>query len=195
VFAGELPLLPIRRVLVPGTRAALACPRDDLRPGETVVAALAATAGSGAPVGSVGTLADLEEVRVLGPEASWVRLRGSNLVRLSRAEERRGRWWATVVEVPEGDREAGPLVAAAQRALRRYLATRAEAGERVDLQIELSCDPVAASHEVASYLRISWPEVQEILEAGGAAERLNRARAVLERETELLRRLLGREGA
>jgi hypothetical protein len=43
-------------------------------------------------------------------------------------------------------------------------------------------------------LRISWPEVQELLEAGSAADRLRRAQAVLDREAELLRRLLGREG-
>jgi hypothetical protein len=51
---------------------------------------------------------------------------------------------------------------------------------------------VAASHEVASHLRISWPEIQEILEAGDAAARLRLEARVLERETLLLRAILGR---
>lgn len=142
----------------------------------------------------IGTLAHLEEVRHLGPEACLLRLSGRRLVRLSEAQERAGRWWVKVAEVAEPDREAASLIEEAERALRRYLALRAEAGEAADVHSKLSRDPVAASHEVASHLQISWPEVQDILEAGGAAERLRRARAVLDRETELLRRLLGREG-
>jgi len=38
-------------------------------------------------------------------------------------------------------------------------------------------------------------KLQEILEAGSAADRLCREGAILDREAELLRRLLGREGA
>jgi Lon protease-like protein len=195
VSSDELPLLLIRRALVPGTRAALPSDRDDLRPGDRLVAVLVPAEGERAAAGSVGTLAQLEELRPLGPEAFLLRLSGRCLVRLTRVGERAGRWWAKVADVPEPGPEAGLQVEAAEKALRRYLAVRAEAGEAANLHIELSRDPVAASHEVASYLRISWPEVQDILEAGRAAERLLRARAVLERETELLQRLLGREGA
>jgi hypothetical protein len=195
VSAGELPLLPIPRVLVPGTRAGLPSRRDDLRPGDPLVAVLRPSTGGWAFSPSVGTLALVEEVRLLGPEAFLLRLSGRRLVRLTEAGERAGRWWAKVAELPEPDGEAGALVEAVEKALRRYFAVRAEAGEAGDLATALSRDPVTASHEVASYLRVSWPEVQDILEAGSAAERLRRAQAVLERETELLRRLLGREGA
>lgn len=189
-----LPLLSIRRVLVPGTRAALPSARTDLRAGEHVVTALEPDGDERAATRSVGTLAHLEEVRPLGPEAVLLRLSGRRLVRLTEAEQREGRWWAKVAEIAEPDREASPLIEEAERAVRRYLALRSEAGEGGGPIVELSRDPVAASHEVASYLHISWPEVQDILEAGSAADRLRRAGAVLDRETELLRRLLGREG-
>lgn len=193
--AAELPLLPIRRVLVPGTRAALPSERDDLRAGDPLVAVLDPTSGGKGCGRSVGTLAQVEDVRPLGREAVLLRLVGQSLVRLTETRERAGRWWVKAVELPEPDVKGGAVVEAAERALRRYLAVRAEAGEAVDLTATLSRDPVTASHEVASYLRVSWPEVQDILEAGSAAERLRRAQAALERETELLRRLLGREGA
>jgi len=195
VRAGELPLLAIRRALVPGTRAALPSDRDDLRVGDQLVTVLASPERVPAVPGSVGTLAGLEKLRPLGPGVFLFRLNGRSLVRLNEVGERAGRWWAKVTEVPEPGREAASMVEEAERALRRFLAVRAEAGEAGDCQIDLSRDPVAASHEVASYLRVSWPEVQDVLEAGSAAERLRRARAMLERETELLRRLLGREGA
>jgi Lon protease-like protein len=159
------------------------------------VTALGPAGGPGAAASSIGTLAHLEEVRPLGAEAYLLRLTGRRLVRLIEAQERAGRWWAKVAEVAEPDGEAASLIEEAESSLRRYLALRAEAGEAGDVHTKLSRDPVAASHEVASHLRISWPEVQDILEAGGAAERLRRARAVLDRETELLRRLLGREGS
>ncbi|MBS1195902.1 MAG: ATP-dependent protease La substrate-binding domain [Actinobacteria bacterium] len=192
---GEFPLLPIRRALVPGTRAALPSDRADLRPGDRLVTVLERPEGVPPALGSVGTLAGLESLRPLGPGISLLRLSGRSLVRLVEVDEQAGRWWAKVAEVPEPGGEAPGMVEAAGRALRRFLAAQAEAGEDADCRVDLSRDPVAASHEVASYLRVSWPEVQDVLEAGSAAERLSRARAVLERETELLRRLLGREGA
>jgi Lon protease-like protein len=189
-----LPLLPIRRALVPGTRAGLPCTDPHLVEGEHVAAVLAVSGGDPGARRRVATRAQVEQVRPLGPEASLVRLGGRSLVRLTETRWADGRWWAGVAELAEPGPGAATRLAETQRSLRRYLALRAEAGEAGAGPLTLSRDPVAASHEVASVLRISWPEVQELLEAGSAADRLRRAQAVLDREAELLRRLLGREG-
>jgi hypothetical protein len=100
-----------------------------------------------------------------------------------------------VAEIPEPGPAGASGVEQAEQALQCYLALRGEAGESSGPLVKLSRDPVTASYEVASHLRISWPELQDILEAGSAADRLRRAQAALDREAELLRRLLGREGA
>jgi len=88
--------------------------------------------------------------------------------------------------------QASDLVEAVERGLRTYMAARAEAGEGGDVHVSIDRDPITASHQVASQLEISWPEVQEILEAGDAAERLEREIQVLRRETILLQAVLGR---
>jgi hypothetical protein len=180
-----LPLVPIRRVLVPGTRAALPCSAPGLGRDRAVVTVFT----------PVGTRAVVEALRPLAPRLALALLRGEGLVRLLGAGEDEGVWQARVAEVEEPGPGAEPLVAGVERALHRYLALRGEAGEAAGPLPRLSRDPLTASHEVASHLQISWPEVQEILEAGSAADRLRREKAVLDREAELLRRLLGREGA
>lgn len=189
-----LPLIAIRRVLIPGTAVSLPAPGPGGGVGEEAVAVFAPP-GRPPSAARVGTRALVEAARPLGPGVRLLRLRGIGLVRLvaTHGEGRRRR--AEVAELPEPGGGGRELVEAVERALRRYLALRAEAGEEVGPSPGLSRDPVQASHEVASRLRISWPEVQEICEAGSAADRLCRERAVLDREAELLRRLLGREGA
>ena len=189
-----LPLVPIRRVLVPGTRAALPCPTPGLGREKGVVTVFTPV-GCRPAGGAVGTRAVVEALRPLGLRLALALLRGEGLVRLLGPEEEDGVWRARVVEVDEPGPGAEPLVAGVERALHRYLALRGEAGEAAGPLPRLSRDPLTASHEVASHLRISWPEVQEIFEAGSAADRLRREKAVLDREAELLRRLLGREGA
>lgn len=189
-----LPLLPIRRVLLPGTQASLPCTRRDLEGGDEVVTILEQPTAEPRAPHRVGTLARVEGVHRIGPGACLVRLAGRWLVRLRGLEPRGEAEWARVDPVPEPGSDPGGLIDQAQLGLRRYLALRAEMGESAGCCVELSRDPVAASHEVASCLRVSWPEVQDILEAGDAVARLRRAQGVLDRETELLRRLLGREG-
>lgn len=189
-----LPLIEIRRVLVPGTAATLPVARVGLRAGVRVVAKLGPREGPLRATGAVGTLARLDGVQALAEQVALVRLVGERLVRIERVSRADAGWWAEFSEVEGEVGEACGLVTAAEGALRRYLAARAEAGEGGDVYLHLSRDPVTASHEVASYLRVSWPEVQDVLEAGGAGARLRRAMAVMERETGLLRRLLGGEG-
>jgi hypothetical protein len=78
--------------------------------------------------------------------------------------------------------------------LRRYMAAQAEAGEGGDVHVALSPSPIIAANQVASLLRVTWPEIQEVLEAGDAVDRLRRSEMIIERETTLLRAVMGRSG-
>ncbi len=136
----------------------------------------------------VGTLAVVEGADHLDEDHTMYTLVGRALMEVDRTDN-------TTTDVEQGRADVDPaVITEVERTLRRYLAARAEAGDRVDLGVCLSRDPVRASHEVASLLRISWPEVQDLLEAGAAPERLSHALALLARETELLRSFLGRKG-
>lgn len=75
-------------------------------------------------------------------------------------------------------------------ALKRYLVVSAEAGEGGDIHFELSADPVAASYQVASLMRLVHPERQELLELPTAETRLDRERRLLVREVDLLERII-----
>jgi hypothetical protein len=139
----------------------------------------------------VATVARVEAARPGPEDTTYVDAYGEALVHLG--ERRAGR--VRVSPVDAGRPRVSPdLVERVEAALRRYLAVGVESGEAGDIDIGLSGDPVAASHEVASQLRISWPEVQELLEAGSAGDRLGRALLVLQRETGLLRSILGGKG-
>ena len=77
------------------------------------------------------------------------------------------------------------------RALRRYLAVLAESGRPADISVELSPNPAMASYQVASLLRLSSPEIQELMETDGVEARVEREVRLLELETELLQRTMG----
>jgi len=83
------------------------------------------------------------------------------------------------------------LLVAVGRALRRYLVVSAESGHGGDVHFELSPDPAAASYQVASLLRLSSPERQDLLELPTARRRLEREERLLQREVELLERVMG----
>lgn len=182
-MTARLPLVISTRALIPGTRHALVTDRSDLAVGERIVVVLDHGDGSIAPVGTTATIRGLDR-REVGVVIDVV---GEALVSVSPT--------LGGAEIAPVDPVAVPstgLVADAQAALRMYQAARAEAGLGGDIHVTLAPDPVAASHQVASHLEISWPEVQDIFEAGGAAERLQREIRVLQRETALLRAVLGR---
>lgn len=90
-------------------------------------------------------------------------------------------------DVPDLDEE---LLADVATALRRYLAVSAEAGEGGDVMFDLSTDPVQASYQVASLLRLVAPERQELLELPSAYERLRKELTLIRRETDLLERTM-----
>ena len=182
-MSDRFPLIAFHRALIPGTRHHVVTELIDLEVGATVVVALERADGS---IAGIGTSATVEGVahRALGVVVDLI---GDALV--------------TVTQVPEGaevtavDRVVSPgegLVGEAESALRSYMAARAEAGMRGDVHVTLDPDPVTASHQVASHLEISWPEVQDIFEAGNAGQRLEHEIKVLRRETLLLQAVLGR---
>lgn len=90
-------------------------------------------------------------------------------------------------DVPDSDDE---LLGDVATALRRYLVVSAEAGEGGDVMFDLSTDPVQASYQVASLLRLVAPERQELLELPSAYERLRKELTLIRRETDLLERTM-----
>lgn len=183
-MAERFQVVLVPRPLIPGNRMAVRTT------GETAdhVVVLAAYNGETGP-GRVVTRARVEGVRdALGGHVI-LGLAGVDLV-VVRSEDPDGS--LTVEDVdPPGDRRASTPEPVGT-ALRRYMAVRAEAGATGDVHISLSDDPVTASHQVACNLEVSAPEVQDILEAGDAHARLRHGAGVLERETALLRAVLGR---
>ena len=177
----RLRMLVSGRAVIPGTRHALVTEHEDLGVGERVVVVFDRGDGS---IGRIGTAATIRAIdrRDLGLVVDVV---GESLVTVARDT------WE-IAPLEPGPRPPQALLLEAQAALRSYMAARAEAGMGGDVHVELAPDPVTASHQVASHLEISWPEVQDILEAGDAAERLRREIQVLRRETSLLRVVLGR---
>ncbi len=137
--------------------------------------------------GRVGTVARIESLELIDDSSVFYTLAGELLVAIT--PERR----TQPVDDPADD-VPDALLEEAGRAVQAYMAALAESGESGDISIRLSPDPTTASHEVASYLRISWPEVQDLLEAGTARQRLERGILVLRREARLLRSALGGKG-
>jgi Lon protease-like protein len=178
-------MLPLARVVLPGTRHSVPSPTMGLKAGARVVVVLTQPDGR---LSRVGTTSRIEGVAPGGDDWVLLDLVGEWLVSIESADG------LTSVEkvdpAPLPSRQ--DLVPAAQAALRRYMAVRAEAGHGGDIHVAIEPDPVIASHQVASHLEISWPEVQDILEAGDANDRLEREILVLDRETALLRAVLGR---
>ncbi|HSG78140.1 MAG TPA: hypothetical protein VLD62_01055 [Acidimicrobiia bacterium] len=178
------------RPLVPGTRIVLRVDAGGLRPGNRVLVLLRPGGSDDGPrrVGTVGLVWGIER-EDHGPDR--LQVRGEVLVAVE-AHHEGGR--ADVVGI-ERDRAVDPAVLAeVQALLRTYMGATAEAGGRGDIGVTLSQDPVVASHQVASLVRISAPELQEVLEAGDTAARLRRLVAVLRRETGLLRSTMGGRG-
>ena len=99
---------------------------------------------------------------------------------------------ATVDLLDEGDvDDCAELVESVARGLRRYLVVSAESGHGGDIHFEMASDPVVASYQVASLLRLLSPERQDLLELPTARDRLEREEKLLSREVALLERVMG----
>lgn len=173
------------RALVPGSTMSLMSSDTDHRDGDLVVVIHTSRERG---VAAVGTVATVDEARATADDAALLTVTGLYLASVHCSGDS-----AAVAPIDREDApEASSLISAAAAGLRAYMAARSEAGEGGDVHATLSDDPVTASNQVASQLRVTWPEIQEILEAGDASARLERGSAILERETELLRAVMGR---
>ncbi|NNF68623.1 MAG: LON peptidase substrate-binding domain-containing protein [Acidimicrobiia bacterium] len=209
-----LPLFPLGRVLLPGQPMVLQVfePRYHalladigLPPGvETGPSDLPARFGvvfirDGLEVGGeathhdVGTVVRVEGTREVGDGRRMVVVLGERLFRITDLlpDDPYPRAVVTVSEEIDdafvGDVDVDDLA----RALRRYLAVLAESGRPADITVEISSNAAMASYQVASLLRLSSPEVQELMETTSVYERVQREVRLLELETRLLERTMG----
>ena len=197
----SLPVFPLQRVLVPGELLMLhvfeqryVAMLDDLnddrfgivliRDGEEV--------GETATYHNVGTVARIADSRDTPDGRKLLVMVGEERFEVVDRQAAGPYPLATVETLDEGptdDCEA--LVEEVRAALRRYLVVSAEAGHGGDVLFEMSSDPVVASYQVASIVRLLSPERQDLLELATARERLEREKRLLRRETDLLERVMG----
>ncbi len=171
-----LPMVATGRSLIPGHVMSLLAPEPAVAVGDRVVVLRTDPETGPARVGTEALA--LERSRGSG---ALLRVGGRRLVDVDSTDGETAR----VAPVPPGAANT-EVRTRARRSLSRYLAVRAEAGLGGSVHFELSDDQDTASHQVASALRVTWPELQEILEAGDATARLVQATHVLDRETLLL---------
>jgi uncharacterized protein len=95
-----------------------------------------------------------------------------------------------LLDEPAGDEAAAGLTAAAvQQAFRAYLNAIAEQGSATITVPELPDEPILLSYLVAASMIIELNDRQELLAQPDALSRLNAERALLTRETAILREL------
>jgi Lon protease-like protein len=196
-----LPVFPLQRVLVPGELMlvhvferrymTMLDDLDDDRFG-VVLIRQGEEVGSGASYHDVGTVARIAETRETEDGRRLLVTVGEQRFAVVHRLPDDPYPAATVDLLGEGALDGcDTLLAAVGRALRRYLVVSAESGHGGDIHFELSSDPVAASYQVASLLRLLSPERQDLLELPTAQRRLEREERLLQREIELLERVMG----
>jgi uncharacterized protein len=115
---------------------------------------------------------------------------GTQRFRLTRLEESRPYLQGEVEMLPEEEidsQAAGPAVRAVQAAFRTYLDALSEWGGATVQVEELPDEPVLLSYVVAAAMVIDLPERQAMLAESGTVHRLGLQRALLSRETGMLR--------
>lgn len=197
-----LPLLISPRVLLPGTVLAFQIVRperrqmvDQLEDG-LVGVTLQADRPEGPPWHSVGTVGRVIDRHDL-PDRSRLLVQGERrfeVIEFLSDDPYPIALVEFLADGVSGDRGLEELRRQVESALRRYLALIAESGEAAEVHVSLSGEAASASYEVASLMRISNPERQELLELPTAGARLDRELALLGREISLLERVLTKDG-
>lgn len=192
-----MPLLPLHRVVLPGS--SLVVPLYDSDAHDLVeelegdrfgTVLIRPDAVAGRELHGVGT-----ELRIIGPRAVDVDVPMVHVVGERRFEVTEwldhGTYTVASVTFSEetGASDLAHLRDAVARRFRRYLAVLAESGQGGMVYDEVVDDPVAASYQVASAMRLTSPERQELLELV-VAERLERELMLLAHEIELLERVM-----
>ncbi len=195
-----LPLFPLQRVLVPGEMMMLhvfesrfRTMMEDLEDDRFGIVLIrdGAETRPGADYHDVGTLARIVERRDLADGRILLAMVGEQRFAVVDRLPEEPYPAAMVLFLGEGDSEGDAgLVSEVRAALQRYMVVSAEAGQGGDVHFELSSDPVTASYQVASAMRLVNPERQDLLELPTARSRLERERALLGREVDLLERLM-----
>ncbi len=199
-----LAIFPLQRVLVPGELMVLQVfePRyhrmladiEDDRFGVVLIRS-GSEVGGGADYFEVGTYVRILERRATDDGREFLALLGDGRFRIERHLDGTPYPRATVVALPAsvgGDGvDVDELRDLVVKRLRRYLGLLAELGSGGDINVEIDTDPVVASFQVASLMRLAAPERQDLLEMETATSRLQRQLSILEREADLLQRILG----
>lgn len=197
--SSSLPIVPLRRVVLPGTSHEVRAFQEpylslvaDLDERGLGVVLIRSGAEADGDWHAVGTQMRVEDRRDLG--GGRVVLRAVGERRFAVRDMVAGPYPVACVDyLDEG--ESGKLASLHQRLrplLRRYLATAAESGQGGNVMLDIAADPVALSYQVASVVRLSAPERQELLELPADA-RLHRELQMLPREIDLLERIMGSE--
>ena len=185
-----VPVVVVARVLLPGDRASLPV-RTAVLPRGAGTGSVVAVFFGRATKGRVGVLATVEATKPLDDDVVVLTLHAQSRVEATEEPES-GLVRARTAE--DGGRVTQAQTDAAVAALRRYLGSRSEYGEPVDIYPVLPRDPILASYAVASLLDVSTGERQTLLEAGTAERRLALLERILTRERTLLEATMRAKG-
>ena len=197
----DLPVFPLRRVVVPGELLLLhvferryMTMLDDIEDGRFGIVLIrdGDEVGPGASYHDVGTLSRIADSRSTEDGRRLLVMLGEQRFSVLDRIGESPYPLAKVDLLDEGDTgDCADVLAKVARLLRRYLVVSAESGHGGDVHFELSADAVTASYQVASLLRLLSPERQDLLELPTARSRLEREARLLDREVDLLERVMG----
>lgn len=139
---------------------------------------------------TVGTAAEIVEVRRLSEGRLFIVARGLQRFRVERFVRTKPFWTARVsyLEEPIGPLDAAvKLRAAALECFRDYLQALLQLNGRELEVVQLPDDPAASSFLIADAMRVDVTAKQSLLESPSAAERLDLELKLLDEETRRLR--------
>ena len=196
MVTSDLPLFPLSTVLVPSMTLPLhifedryrlmirTCLRDDKRFG-VVLLRTGSPAGEAAGPCTIGTVAEITAVSRLDDGRMFLITEGRERFRIIEWLYDRPYLHGMVEYLDEavGLREnAGPLAGKTRVLATRYVRLLLKLAEQQEVEVDFPTDPLELSYTIACLLRVHQPEVQQLLEASNAEERLRHEVLLLRRE-------------